>query len=286
MHLLDAARYARETGGVFHKPPTKDVWESKAAELVGIPLGGKFESHDDGSEDAMVDFVGETLLGLVALEVTSTVDKHMRALADDVRPPTGLADHLQYEWRFTMPWGIGRPSKTKFWPELLAVVEQLEQGLDARDVDLFGGALGPQDEAVSPHAWAIRWLRGMGFVQGSAMRSEPGWRGGINVGFGGFMSNGDPIAAVTTALDSNHTKLLAAPADERHLFVWVHETHPAMTARLLLNLGPHRAIDLRGVDQVWIAPWQENTSVGLLLARTWTLRAGEEWRRMEFPAAT
>ena len=95
------------------------------------------------------------------------------------------------------------------------------------------------------------------------------------------MPPGDPLLEVAAVLDGNHRKLSAAPADERHLFIWVHETQLAMMSRLLLNIGPYDVVDLRGIDQVWIAPWQENIGVGMLLPRTWILREGSNWRRVD-----
>ncbi|MGB8195929.1 MAG: hypothetical protein WCF25_02845 [Acidimicrobiales bacterium] len=271
-----------ENGGVFRRPPAKEVWQEQAAELVGIVLSGEFESYDDNSEDAMVDFMGQTSIGSVALEVTSTVDQHMFSLSRDVQPSVGFADHLRYEWSLRMPWSISRPSKN-FLPNLLATLEELEPSLSAEHLDLFGDALGREEEAASPHAWAIRRLQGLGFADGSARRAEAGWPGGIHIGFGGFMPSGDPILAVTEALESNCDKLLKTPAQERHLFVWVHETNLAMTIRLLLNLGPNEAIDLCGIDQVWVAPWQENTAIAFPLARTWVQHAKGAWHQVERP---
>lgn len=100
------------------------------------------------------------------------------------------------------------------------------------------------------------------------------------------MPPGDPLRAVTAALDSDLHKLAAALVDERYLFIWVHDTQLAMTARLLLDIGPHGAVDLQGVDQVWLAPWQENTGVGMLLPRTWILREGARWSRVQRITAT
>ena len=271
---------------MFRNPPKKEVWQDKAAEIAGIVLGMQFESYDDGSEDAMVDFIGRTPLGLVALEVTSTVDHDLRNLSSDVRPPAGLAGHLQYEWQLTLPWSAARPSKSDFWPELLAIVERLEEGLESKSLELFGGAVGTEEEATSPRASSIRRLRVLGFVQGSAIRAELGRTGGIYVGFGGFMPSGDFVPAVAKAIADNHKKLVATPADERHLFVWVHETNLAMTMRLLSNVGPDESVGLQGVDQVWVAPWLDNTSADLLRVRTWTLRVGEEWRRPEHYTAS
>jgi len=264
---------------MFRNPPKKEVWQDKAAEIAGIVFGMQFENYDDGSEDAMVDFIGRTPLGLVALEVTSTVDQDSLGLSSDLRPPEGLAGHLQYEWQLTFPWGAARPSKSDFWSDLLAILEQLEEGLDSNSLELFGGAVGTEEEASSPHASPIRRLRALGFKQGSAIRVEIGRAGGICVGFNGFMKSGDFTPAVAKAIVDNLKKLVATPADERHLFVWVHETNLAMTNRLLLNVGPDESVDLQGLDQVWVAPWLENTSADLVRVRTWTLRAGEEWRR-------
>ncbi len=266
---------------MFRRPPAKEIWEAKAAELVGEVLGGEFTQYDDGSQDGMVDFIGQTQVGQIALEVTSTVDGHTLALTDDLRPPEGLADHLQYEWRFTVPWGAGRPSKRGFWPALLHALEDLEKELDSRNLELFGGTIGPEEESLSPHVVAIRLLRGVGFIQGSAVRAEASSCGAISVGFGGFMAPGDPLRAVRAALDGNRRKLVAVPADERHLFIWVHDTQLAMTDRLLLDIGPHDSMELQGVDQVWLAPWQENTGVGMLLPRTWVLREGAKWNQAQ-----
>ena len=119
---------------MFRRPPAKEVWEVKAAELVGEALGGEFTQYDDGSEDGMVDFIGQTSIGQIALEVTSAIDGHTLALASDLRSPKGLADHLQYEWRFTVPWGTGRPSKREFWAVFLRALEDLEGELDSRDL--------------------------------------------------------------------------------------------------------------------------------------------------------
>lgn len=257
------------------------VWEIMAAELVREVLGGEFRQFDDGSEDGMVDFIGQTSAGGIALEVTSAVDEHVLALAQDVRSPKGLADHLRYEWRFTLPWGAGRPSKRGFWPALLHTLEDLEGELDSQYLELFGGAIGLEEERLSSHAATIRLLRGMGLIQGSAMRVEASGPGGIFIGFGGFMPPGDPLVAVKALIESNHRKLRASRGDKRHLFIWVHDTQLAMTTRLLLDIGPYDVVDLRGIDQVWLAPWQENTGVGMLLPRTWVLREGSGWRRAD-----
>lgn len=266
---------------MFRRPPAKEVWEFKAAELVGEVLGCEFQQYDDGSEERMVDFVGQAAIGQVALEVTSAVDAQTLALANDLRPPEGFADHLRYEWRFTMPWGAPRPVKRGFWTDLLREVEGLEEVLGTREVELFGGAIGLEEESASSHSSTIRLLRGMGLIQGSALQAEKGRCGGIYIGFGGFMSPGDPLRAVVVAVGDNHQKLCAAGAAERHLFIWVHDTELAMTSRLILDINPSDAVDLRGIDQVWLAPWQENVGVGMLLARTWTFREGNGWRRTE-----
>ena len=83
-----------------------------------------------------------------------------------------------------MTWGAGRPSKRRFWPDLLRVLEDLEKELDSRDLELFGGAIGHEEESSSPHVAAIRLLKGMGFIQGSAMRADARRCGGVSVGFG------------------------------------------------------------------------------------------------------
>ena len=82
---------------------------------------------------------------------TSAVDGHVLALAEDLRSPDGMADHLRYEWRFTLSGEAGRPSKRGFWPVLLRALENQEGEFDSQHLELFEDAIGPEVERSSPH---------------------------------------------------------------------------------------------------------------------------------------
>jgi len=71
--------------------------------------------------------------------------------------------------------------------------------------------------------------------------------------FGGFMPSGDPILAVTEALESNCDKLLKTPARKTPLCMGARDK-PRHDNSTPSESRPNEAIDLGGIDQVWVAP--------------------------------
>lgn len=227
----------------------------------------------------MVDCLVETDRGLIALEVTSVVNSEFRDLAAELTLLNGESEELVYEWSLTVPWSFKRPGRNVFRRRLISILKTVEMSSTAREFELFGGSLDTEGEANSPYIAEILQLKDMGFFRAHATFAELRRHGSIYIGLGGLMSPGNPASSLIERRDKKIKKLLAFPNADRHLFVWVHETEPAMLFRLLAMNGPTEAIELSGLDRIWIAPWQENTFAEELLSRTWMLTSGGNWQR-------
>lgn len=258
------------------RPPKKQVWEDRASEVVQFVLGGEFVRNDENRGDGAVDFLGETAKGVIALEITSIVDSHLGDLKQDFAAPDWVSGRLGCRWNFTTNWGVPRPSKS-FWRDLCKILEPMEPRVLDGELTIFGGELGDEDEALSCFAAEIIQLKNLGLRSGWAARDGLSQRGSVYIGFGGFLVSGDPSREVQRHIGENFEKLLAVTAEERHLFLWVHDSQVAMVSRLVCDIVPIVVPDFRGLDQIWLSVWQGNTGLGAFLNRTWATRPNQPW---------
>ena len=259
------------------RPPSKWVWEDRASEIVRFVLGGEFKRNDENRGDGAVDFLGETSNGVIALEITSIVDRHLGDLKEDFTTPEWVGERLGCTWSFTTNWGAPRPSKS-FWSNLCKILEPMEFSVLDGEHMIFGGEVGYEDEALIGFATDITRLRNLGLQTGWVAKNGLSQRGSVSIGFGGFLASGDPSREVQRHIGENLEKLLAVPAEERHLFLWVHDSQVAMVSRLVCDINPAVVPDFRGLDQIWLSLWQGNAGLGTFLNRTWTTRPNQLWR--------
>jgi hypothetical protein len=249
-----------------------DEHELRAATIVGSILDGVAVPRDvAGAPDGTHDF--DVLLPgrCVALEVTRAADKLVLATLARAFAQAYPAPALANTWTLSIqtigPTPPPVPPIVKESPELLAVFEH--HGMTEIDGQLYPG----QAPAAVIDA-SMKLVRlGVARARTSPVGGPPRL---FFIGHGGFMADPDAVnrlAAEHTA--ANADKLLAARADERHLFIWMDPSHP--DAELAMHTGPppeQPPALSDGVDVVWVA----NPSGHL-----WRSRPPGDWEELPCP---
>jgi hypothetical protein len=228
-----------------------DEHELRAATIVGSILDGYAVPRDlPGAPDGTHDF--DVLLShkCVALEVTRAANERvLSTLAAAFRrpfPAPGLAN----SWLLSIPTvGPAPPAVkeiVKRSPPLLAVYEQ--HGLSEITSQLYPG------QAPAAVVDASTTLVRLG-VSRARVWDVDGAPQLWFIGHGGVSSNVDAVNRLAAEHAArNAEKLLAAQADERHLFIWMDKSQA--DAELAMHTGPPPdtpPVLPHGVDVVWIA---------------------------------
>jgi hypothetical protein len=248
-----------------------DRRELLAAATVAVAMDGQIHPRDiDGAPERSHDFDVVAAGTRIALEVTTAADpKHasMEAVAySRVFPAPGLVR----TWVLGIPMGGGGDIRVKqvvkTAPAHLGVLEHHDRW-ELFDFDEW--TLRDHPPAVAKAGPALRTL---GLI--SAVAIEGGDPALWFAGHGGGTASPDRVNVLVRheALE-NCAKLLAARADERHLFVWIVDVEYggelAMQAGVLPSVTPELP---PGIDVVWAA-----SSRG---ACTWRCRPPEGWEAL------
>jgi hypothetical protein len=231
--------------------------EEKAAAAVQRVVGGSWELNDTGSEPGQFDIRFELSDGRrIALEVTSEGASDLRAArtAMDKRTDRGefAGASLTHQWHVSLPTTTPVSSLQPRLEETLRAFET--EGLEVVDA----GSASRGDPAS-------RRLARLGVSSATLWDpSPPSGRPKILLGsswsvIGEPASLPDALERVLARTD-NQDKLAAANADERHLYLHMHDHAAASGLRGIWPL-PVCPEDPHGViDWLWIfAPWASST---------------------------
>ena len=259
----------------------RDQEWSAAALVLGL-IDGTVEMTDvPGAGPRTPDFeITRAGGGTIALEVTATTVRNVASTWQAIHKESWSSDTLKSHWSVS----IRAPERSSSPIRINGLAEKVARHLTALElagVDRFGlndGFHGSDEEGV-----ATRHLHELGVEQGCALAAPPpGEPAEIAVGTVGAFSGPwvDLVnRAVEREVEANREKLTNAPADERHLFVWVDRTDPNCQAGVIL--GPTPATSPRlpsGIDAVWIAPWLPGPTVPT--STLWRVEAGKYWESM------
>jgi hypothetical protein len=89
--------------------------------------------------------------------------------------------------------------------------------------------------------------------------------------------------AVEAAAQDNLDKLLAAPGDERHLFVWVDPTDAGAHVAMATYVRPAPPRVPAGIDTVWVGLWQRSSTLQSNASTLWRLSPPGPWQILEVP---
>ena len=239
--------------------------ELAAVQAVQRVIGGRWEATDTGERSGQVDFMFALDDDrIVALEVTSragAADLREAKSAVGKRADAGAfaGDTLAHLWRVTLP--AGTRISTLDMPEIEATLRDCETlGLEAVSMLLLRGRHEPDHEVVA------RRLERLGVE--SALRwnetpplGEPKILIGFSFSIIGEVTSLPQALKDVLALTDNQDKLAAVDADERHLYVLLHDRAAASGLGGVWSL-PECPPDPRGViDVLWVfAPWASSTA--------------------------
>jgi hypothetical protein len=163
--------------------------------------------------------------------------------------------------------------------QLRAGVERLVAILERAGRDSFEGV--NPDHTLAPDVQgAIAELGRLGARRGKAIAGLTSDDGAplILVGSTGPEAVNE---AVTPEAEANADKLARAPADERHLFVWMHPTSGGASLMVWAGHAPELAPALPdAVDVVWVA---RHPDVGKPVSYLWRAPRGGAWDVLRHP---
>ncbi len=231
-----------------------DLEEQTAGKIVAEQLGGTPVPRDvpgapDGTHDLDIVIADGRR---VPLEVTSAIDGETHAmvkLALGGSPAPSLAHH----------WWLGVPKDKRVRVKLLmkGVVAHLEV-LEQQDVEQVGGALTPgkvPDGAPQAVVDAARGVFALGADRATRRGPPEDDEAALvmaSVHSGGVSDFDQLNVLVAACAEAKVDKLIATGADERHLFVWMHDDDAALAME---TLPPPVVSPMlpEGVDVVWVA---------------------------------
>lgn len=228
-----------------------------------------------GAPDNMHDFdlVGDEV---IAVEVTRAARDPDISMWTAINKRTWHAPTLHRRWTISVvqPSETAAPRIKKLHREaekLLAVLENSGVGeFESRSPERRVG-----DQALD----AIAGLARLGVVRGREIGPPgAGEVPHIYVGSsGGFTTSPEAInARASMEIQGNITKLRAANADQRHLFIWVHSTAHEVELALHQNHPPGPLQMPEGLDTVWLArPGFHGYDAPLY--RLWRAERGRGW---------
>ena len=228
-----------------------DERELRAATIVGSILDGYAVPRDlRGAPDGTHDFDVLLSCKCAALEVTRAANERvlstLAAAFGSAFPAPGLVN----SWLLSIPTVGPAPSAVKAIvkrsPSLLAVYEQ--HGLSETNGQLYPG----QARAAVVDAGTTLVRLGVSRAHVWGVDGPPQlWF----IGHGGVSADVDAVNRLAAEhAAGNADKLLAAQADERHLFIWMDASQAE--AELAMHTGPppdSPPVLPHGVDVVWVA---------------------------------
>ena len=235
--------------------------EAAAGRLVAEILGGRAEPRDvPGAPPATVDFdIALPNGSVLALEVTTAADPDTVA---------EIAAAFGREWRFSElrnDWMIGigadrggEPAPIrKLMAEMLPLLVLLES-LGQTEIEVRYSPRFRARPAQTPKALhearikmfdlGVRQARTWGTpAPGESAQILPTISGGTT------SNPGKLNRLVSQCADRKVTKLLAASADERHLFIWIDTSHADAELAFATLPPPESPALPHGIDVVWLA---------------------------------
>jgi hypothetical protein len=264
-----------------------DQWELAGAKLVAQMLGGRPDPQDvERAPDATHDFniVGLANGRVVALEITSAFDpaivsQNKAAFGKEWSTPT-----LANNWII----GIGHSSgqapalMRKVMPRMVPILALFERNGETSVDVLYSPRCWPTTGRTQEMHEAMVQMFDLR-VEAVRMWTKPelGRQAAIyptiNAGFGSNPAKLNEL--VVKRAERKAKKLLAATADERHLFVWLDSTYEdAELAFKTLPPPPPPTIPV-GIDVVWLV----GLSGGPDAVRIWRLAPPGGWDVLASP---
>jgi hypothetical protein len=248
--------------------------ELRAAATVAVALCGSVVPRDvDGASEATHDFDIVTAGLRIALEVTTAADDAHVSMESVAYSQAFPAPDLANSWLLGLPITGGGDivikGVVKRAPALLAVFERhdIKQLFDFDD-----WTLGSEPQDVAEAAMILRQLGVTSAIVFGEGADNPVV---LFAGHGGGTANPEHVnLSVAEAAQANLVKLLAADADERHLFVWIAESHPGGELAMHVGILPSGPPELpTGIDVAWAA-----SAHG---ARLWRVQPPGAWELVE-----
>jgi hypothetical protein len=166
-------------------------------------------------------------------------------------------------------------------PPLLSVLELHGAGR-------FGDTLaGNGTERTDEERRAIEQLRRLGARSGGPV-GQPAVGPPLvlvgTVGPGGSVDGTAVNEGVEREAANNLTKLLAAPGEERHLFLWADATDSGANVALATFARPDPPELPEGIDSVWVGLWQRNVNLQSNAFTLWRVTPPGPWEILPVPA--
>ncbi len=222
----------------------------------------------------------------VALEVTRLTVPEVVEMWDAIEDLDWACPELTYNWSISLnSAGRGRAGarvkrfRTKA-PPLLAA---LERHSDGRFGDILSG---DNRERTEEERRAIEQLRRLGARSGGPV-GQPAAGPALllvgTVGPGGTVDGTAVNEAVEREAANNLEKLLAAPGDERHLFIWADSTDPGAHVAMVSFARPGPPLLPDGIDAVWVGLWQRGVNLQSNASTLWHVTPGAPWEILPVP---
>jgi hypothetical protein len=230
--------------------------EESAAQAIQRVIGGVWEVTDTGTTPGQVDVMIDLEDGRrVAIEVTSRVHYEVRAAGSAIRKRDDRGDFAGQS--LSCMWHVSVSPQTRISELPLLELEATLRDFEARGLQSVS-AWRAQERHGDPAGGELRRL---GFESAVRWNDSPP-RGAPKILFGQSFGVIGKHTSLPVALEhllaqtDNQDKLAAVEADERHLYVLMHDRAAASGLRGLWPL-PVCPPDPRGViDMVWVfAPW-------------------------------
>jgi hypothetical protein len=223
----------------------------------------------------------------VALEVTRMSVPEVVEMWDAIEALDWACPELTHNWSISLrSAGRGRagPQVKRFRANAPAFLAVLEKNTAGR----FGDILGTDDALRSEEERrAIDGLRRLGARSGGPVgqpASGPALVVVGTVGPGGTVDGRDVNEAVVREAANNLDKLLAAPGDERHLFVWADTTDPGANVAMATFARPDPPLLPDGINTVWVGLWQRNVNLQSNASTLWRVTPPGPWEILAVPA--
>lgn len=257
--------------------------ELVAADVVADLVGGCWHSRDGvRAPDAMHDFdVALPGGGQIALEVTSIADPDVVSFRSVLSDTDWLAPTLKCDWWVVLPDPEPRQPILRIKRRAAAIVKAL-LSLEEYDVTVLGPDVLETSTrpTIEPVPVAVRSAIDTLISVGVTLVRSTGRRDG-DVARLVFSTHGSAVGnpqqlntLVAEQAHDNHEKLAAAHASERHLFVWLWDTHP--DAEAAFSSSPPSAVPTipPNIDAVWLARYAWPVKL-------WRLRPPHAWEPLE-----
>jgi hypothetical protein len=222
----------------------------------------------------------------VALEVTRLSVPEVVEMWGAIEDLDWGCPELTYNWSISLhSAGRGRAgTRVKRFrgkaPPLLAVLERHSDGR-------FGDILGSDEpERTEEERRAVEQLRRLGARSGGPVGQAAAGKALVlvgTVGPGGTVDGSAVNEAVEREAANNLEKLLAAPGEERHLFIWADATDPGAHVAMVSYARPGPPLLPNGIDVVWVSLWQRNVNLQSNASTLWRVTPRGAWEILEVP---